>query len=96
MAEIVGANTDWLSGMERRDDGVGVVWCGRVRGGLMNVLKWTAWFVVVLLSVVALAILGLAIGGLVAMFAVLFLGLVAEGMWVWWRITHQPLTAPHP
>jgi hypothetical protein len=62
----------------------------------MNVLKWTAWFVVVLLSVVALSILGLALGGLVAMFAVLFLVLVAEGMWVWWRITHQTPTAHNP
>ena len=61
--------------------------------GLMNVLKWTAWFVEVLLSVVALSISGLALGGLVALFAVLFLGMVSEVMWVWWRITHQTATA---
>jgi hypothetical protein len=60
----------------------------------MGALKWTIWFVVVLLSVAALAILGLAIGGTVTMLALLFLGLVAEGMWVWWKVTHRPPTPP--
>ncbi len=55
----------------------------------MAFVKWLAWLVVVSLVVLALAILGLSIGGLPAMFALLFLGLVAEGAWVWWRVRAQ-------
>ena len=59
----------------------------------MKVLSWFALFVLVLLSVVALAVLGLSIGGPVAMFALLFLALVAEGIWVWRKVTRRWQTA---
>ncbi len=52
----------------------------------MSFVRWLAWFVVVLFVVVALAILGLSIGGLPAMFSILFVVLVAEGVWVWSRV----------
>ncbi len=61
----------------------------------MSAFKWAGWFIVVLLSVAALAILGLAIGGTVTMFALLFLGLVGEGLWVRWRVTHGSPPPPH-
>lgn len=77
--------SEWHSGLGQGQNQGG----HKVRGGPMSFVKWLAWFVVVLLVVVALAVLGLSLGGLPAMFALLFLGLVAEGAWVWWRVRAQ-------
>jgi hypothetical protein len=55
----------------------------------MSILKWLALFLVVLFSVLALSIVGLAIGGIVTMFAMLFLVLVAEGLLIWRRLEQR-------
>lgn len=46
-----------------------------------------------LLTVTALSVLGLKIGGLIGMFAVLFLLVVAVGTWVCLKVSRRPPTA---
>jgi hypothetical protein len=45
------------------------------------------------LAVAALTIFGLAVGGWIAAYALLFLLLVGVGMWVSWKLTHRPPTS---
>ena len=59
----------------------------------MNVLKGATEFVVVVLAVTALTLLGLAIGGPIAAYALLFLLLVGVGIWVRWKLSHRPPTS---
>lgn len=61
----------------------------RNSGWPMNVIGWIAWFAVVLLATTALTILGAVVGGLVGACSLLFLVLVAEGIWVWNRVSRQ-------
>lgn len=67
--------------------------CEMWNGILMNLLKVAAEFVVTVLTVAALTVLGLAIGGPIAAYALLFLLLVGVGMWVHWKLSHRPPTS---
>jgi hypothetical protein len=62
----------------------------------MSLLIGVIKFVLLLSVVTAVTLLGIAIGGLVAAFALLFLLLVGEGVWVWWKVSNRPPTSHLP